>query len=111
MFEILPGNLDLKTESRMENITLHFLIGNTVTEKQVGHINGISTLSTYRTTHRLFHAELRTERALVVTFMSINLLVGNFFRFFGLKIATRPGALQNPINHLTLVDEIIKAVR
>ena len=112
LFEILPGNLDLKTESTMlENINLDILIGTTVTEMQVGHIGGISTLSTYRTTHRLFHAELRTERAFVVTFMSINLLVGNLFRFFGLKIVTRPLAMENPINHLTLVDEIIKALR
>ena len=95
----------------MENITLDILIGTSVTDKHVGHINGISALSTYRTTNRLFYAELRTERALVVTFMTINLVAGNVFRFFGLKIATRPGALQNPINHLTLVDEIIKAVR
>ena len=95
----------------MENIALHFLIVATVTEKQVGHISGTSTMSTYRTTHLLFHADTWSERTLLVTFMSINLLVGNLFRFFVLKIVTRPLALQNPINHITLVDEIVKAVR
>ena len=96
----------------MENITIYFLIGATVTDKHVGHISGTSTLSTYRATHPLFNdADRRTERTLLVTFMSINLLVGNLFRFFVLKIVTRPLALENPINHLTLVDEIIKAMR
>ena len=95
----------------MENITIHFLIGDSITDKQVEHISGVSTLSTYRTTHPLFHADRRTERTLLVTFMSINLLVGNLFRFFVLKIVTRPLAMENPINHLTLVDEIIKAMR
>ena len=111
LFEIPPDNLDLKTETIMENITIHFLIGATVTEKQVGHISGTSTLSTYRATHTLFHADRRTERTLLVTFMAINLLVGNLFRFFVLKIVTRPLAMENPINQLTLVDEIIKALR
>ena len=95
----------------MENITINFLIGASITNKQVEHISGISTLSTYRTTHPLFDADRRTERALLVTFMSVNLLVGNLFRFFVLKIVTRPLALENPINHITLADEIIKAVR
>ena len=111
LFEIPPDNLDLKTETIMENIALHFIIGATVTEKQVGHISGTSTLSTYRATHTLFHADRRTERTLLVTLMSVNLLVGNLFRFFVLKIVTKPLALENPINHLTLLDELIKALR
>ena len=110
-FHLTTNPLDLRTETIMENIAIHFLIGAAVTEKQVGHISGTSTFSTYRTTHPLFHGDRRTERTLLVTFMSVNLLVGNLFRFFVLKIVTRPLALENPINHLTVVDEIIKAVR
>ena len=110
-FHLTTNPMDLRTETIMENITIHFLIGAAVTEKQVGHISGTSTLSTYRATHTLFHADRRTERTLLVTLMSVNLLVGNLFRFFVFKIVTKPLALENPINHLTLLDEVIKAVR
>ena len=48
-FHITTNHLDLKTETIMENITIHFLIGASITDKQVEHISGISTLSTYST--------------------------------------------------------------
>ena len=50
------------------------------------------------------------EKAVLIAFLSMNLLFGNLFRFLVLRHVSKPSALVKPINQIIMVDELFKSV-
>ena len=69
----------------------------------------IRSLGEY-STHYMLNIEAE-QKATFFTFMTLNLIVGNLFRFVVLRSVINPVEIRKPLNLMILADESIKVIR